>query len=58
MLLLVFGVIVLVILVVGGFVFATLGGLAILFLVGGLVGLLVHFIFPKRRNDGDKDSNR
>lgn len=43
----VFGVIALVVLLVGGFVFATLGGLAILFLVGGAVALAVHVIFPK-----------
>jgi hypothetical protein len=41
-----FGIIALVILFIGGFVFATLGGLAILFLVGGLVALVVRFIFP------------
>lgn len=44
-----FAIIALVILFVGGFVFATLGGLAILFLVGGLVALAVRFIFPKNR---------
>jgi hypothetical protein len=42
-----FAVIALLILFVGGFIFATLGGLAILFLVGGLVALAVRFIFPK-----------
>ena len=42
-----FGIIALVILFVGGFVFATLSGLALLFLVGGLVALAVRFIFPK-----------
>ncbi len=49
MLLSAFAIIALVILFVGGFVFATLGGLAILFLVGGLVALAVRFIFPKNR---------
>ena len=43
----VFGIIALVILFIGGFVFATLGGLAILFLVGGLVALVVRLVFPK-----------
>ncbi len=42
-----FAIIALVILFVGGFVFATLSGLAILFLVGGLVALVVRFVFPK-----------
>jgi Putative prokaryotic signal transducing protein len=46
-----FAIIALVILLVGGFVFATLGGLALLFLVGGLVALVVRFIFPKDGND-------
>lgn len=46
-----FAIIALVILFVGGFVFATLGGLAILFLVGGLLALVVRFIFPKGGND-------
>lgn len=47
MLLSAFGIMALVIPFVGDFVFATLGGLAILFLVGGLVGLVMRFIFPK-----------
>ena len=42
-----FSVIAVVILFVGGFIFATLGGLALLFLVGGLVAIVVRFIFPK-----------
>ena len=42
-----FGIIALVILIIGGFVFATLSGLALLFLVGGLVALVVRFVFPK-----------
>jgi hypothetical protein len=53
-----FGIIALVILLVGGFVFATLGGLAILFLVGGLVALVVRFIFPKGGNDVGRDSEK
>jgi len=51
-----FAIIALVILLVGGFVFATLGGLAVLFLVGGLVALVVRFIFPKGGNDEGRDS--
>jgi hypothetical protein len=50
-----FGILALVILFVGGFVFATLGGLAILFLIGGLVALVVRFIFPKDGNDAGRD---
>lgn len=42
-----FGIIVLVSIVMGGFVFITLGALAILLLTGGLVALVVRFIFPK-----------
>ena len=53
-----FAIIALVILLVGGFVFATLGGLAVLFLVGGLVALVVHFIFPKNGNSAEKDSEK
>jgi hypothetical protein len=53
-LLAVFCIIALVILLVGGFVFATLGGLAVLFLVGGLVALVVRFIFPKGGKDSEK----
>jgi hypothetical protein len=53
-----FAIIALVILLVGGFVFATLGGLALLFLVGGLVAMVVRFIFPKNGNDAGKDSKR
>jgi Putative prokaryotic signal transducing protein len=49
-----FGIIALVILLVGGFVFATLGGLAILFLVGGLVALVVRYVFPKDGKDEGK----
>jgi len=52
----VFGLIALVVLLVGGFVLATLSGLAVLFLVGGLVALVVHFIFPKGGDDAGKDS--
>ena len=51
-----FAIIALVILLVGGFVFATLGGLALLFLVGGLVALVVRFVFPKKGGDAGKDS--
>ena len=54
MLLVAFGIVALVVLLVGGFVFATLGGLALLFLIGGLVALVVHFIFPKGGNDAGK----
>jgi hypothetical protein len=54
-LLVAFGIIALVVLLVGGFVFATLGGLALLFLIGGLVGLVVRFIFPKRGKDARRD---
>jgi Putative prokaryotic signal transducing protein len=50
-----FGIIVLVILLVGGFVFATLGGLAILFLVGGLVALVLRSTSPKNGNDEGKN---
>ena len=53
-----FAIIALVILLVGGFVFATLGGLALLFLVGGLVALVVRFIFSKGGNDAGRDSKR
>ena len=53
-----FAIIALVILLVGGFVFATLGGLTLLFLVGGLVALVVRFIFPKNGNDAGKDSEK
>src|SRR5258708_7539238 len=49
-------IIALVTLVVGGFVFATLGGLAVLFLVGGLAALVVRFIFPKDEDDAGRDS--
>jgi len=56
MLLSAFGIIALAILLVGGFVFATLGGLALLFLVGGLVALVVSFFFPKGGNDAGRDS--
>ena len=42
-----FSVIAVVILFVGGFIFATLGGMALLILVGGLVAIVVRFIFPK-----------
>jgi hypothetical protein len=52
-----FGVIALVTLLVGGFVFATLGGLALLFLVGGLVALVLRFIFPKDGNDAGSKHN-
>jgi hypothetical protein len=45
----VFGIVALVILVVGGFVLATFSGLAVLFLVGGVVALAVRVIFPKSR---------
>jgi hypothetical protein len=55
-LLAVFAIIALVTLVVGGFVFATIGGLAVLFLLGGLAALLVRFIFPKGGNDAGRDS--
>ena len=51
-----FGIIALAILLVGGFVFATLGGLAVLFLVGGLAALVVRFVFPKGGNNAGKDS--
>ena len=46
-LMVVFGILALLILATGGFVFATLGGVAVLFLVGGLVALVVRAIFPK-----------
>ena len=52
------GIIALLVLVLGGFVFATLGGLAILFLVGGLTALVVRFLFPKSGKDERKDSKR
>jgi len=55
MLLSAFVVIALVTLFIGGFVFATLGGLAVLFLVGGLVALAVRIIFPKSGNDTGKN---
>jgi hypothetical protein len=58
MLLSAFVVIALVTLVVGGFVFATIGGLAILFLVGGMVALAVRFIFPKGGKDAGGDSKK
>ena len=51
-----FAIIALVILLVGGFVFATLGGLAVLFLVGGLVALVVRFVFSKGGSDAGRDS--
>ncbi len=54
MLLVAFGIVALVVLLVGGFVFATLGGLALLFLIGGLVALVVRFIFPKGGNDAGR----
>jgi len=50
-----FGLIALVILLVGGFFFATLGGLAVLFLIGGLVALVVRFVFPKGGNDAGRE---
>src|SRR5258708_6337450 len=53
-----FGITALAILLVGGFVFATLGGLAVLFLVAGLAALLVRFIFPKDGDDAGQDSKR
>ena len=53
-----FCVIALVILFAGGFVFATLGGLALLFLVGGSVALVVRFVFPKDGNGAGKDSGK
>jgi len=49
-----FAIVALVTLVVGGFVFATLGGLAVIFLLGGLAALLVRFIFPKDGKDSEK----
>ncbi|HXI84110.1 MAG TPA: DUF2007 domain-containing protein [Verrucomicrobiae bacterium] len=53
-----FGIIALVTLIVGGFVFATLGGLAVLFLIGGLAALVVQCIFPKRGKGAGKDSHK
>jgi hypothetical protein len=53
-----FGILALVVLAVGGFVLATLGGLAILFLVGGLVALVLRPTFPKNGNDEGKDSKK
>jgi len=53
-----FCIIALVILFVGGFVFATLGGLALIFLAGGLVALVVRFVFPKGGNDAGRDSHK
>src|ERR1017187_8938379 len=50
-----FGILALVVLAIGGFVFATLGGLAILFLVGGLVALVLRSTSPKNGNDEGKD---
>jgi len=48
----VFPVLSLVTLVFGGLIFATFGGLILLFIAGGIVGLLVHATFPKRPNPG------
>ena len=47
----VFVVLALLALVFGGSVHLDLGGVVILFVVGGIIGLLVNWIYQKGRND-------